>query len=55
MDPHSTSKNMLLVDHKGSKIVFEPSHYLIFDACGSIVLIGKIVNNIYMLDRGMKD
>jgi len=26
--------------HKGFKVVFEPSHCLIFDACGSIVLIG---------------
>jgi len=35
---------------KGFKVVFEPSHYLIFDTCGSIVLIGKRVNNIYLLD-----
>jgi len=35
---------------KGFKVVFEPSHCLIFDACGRIVLIGKRVNNIYLFD-----
>jgi len=35
---------------KGFKVVFEPNHCLIYDACGSIVLIGNIVNNIYLLD-----
>ena len=38
------------VSYKGFKFVFEPSHCLIFHACGSIVLIGKRVNNIYLLD-----
>jgi len=36
---------------KGYKVVFEPSHCLIFYACGSIVLVGKIVNNIYLLNQ----
>jgi len=35
---------------KGFKVVFEPSHCLIFDACGSIMLIEKRVNNIYLFD-----
>ena len=35
---------------KGFKVVFQPSHCLIFDSCASIVLIGKRVNNIYLLD-----
>jgi len=35
---------------KGFKVVLEPNHCLIYDACGSIVLIGKRVNNIYLLD-----
>ena len=26
---------------KGFKVVFEPNHCLIFDACGSIMLVGK--------------
>ena len=56
-------KNVLLVEglkhnlisisqlcDKGFKVVFEPNHCLIYDACGSIVLIGKRVNNVYMLD-----
>jgi len=56
-------KNMLLVKglkhnlrsisqlcDKGFKVVFKPSHYLMFDACGGIVLIGKRVNNIYLID-----
>jgi len=34
----------------GYKVVFEPNHYLIFDACGSIMLVGKRVNNIYLLN-----
>jgi len=32
---------------KEFKVVFEPSHCLIFYACGSIMLVGKKVNNIY--------
>jgi len=35
---------------KGYKVVFEPSHYVIFDVCYRIVLIEKRVNNIYLLD-----
>jgi len=35
---------------KGYKVVFEPNHCLIFDACSSIVLFGKRVNNIYLLN-----
>jgi len=45
--------NMLSISQlydKGYKVVFEPNHCLIFDACGSIVLIRKRVNNIYFLD-----
>ena len=34
---------------KGFKVVFEPNHCLIYDTCGSIVLVGKRVNNIYLL------
>jgi len=30
--------------------VFEPNHCFICDVCGSIVLIGKRVNNIYLID-----
>jgi len=30
--------------------MFEPNNCLIYDTCGSIVLIGKRVNNIYLLD-----
>jgi len=56
-------KNVLLVEglkhnlisisqlcDKGFKVMFEPNSYLIYDAHGSIVLIGKIVNNRYLLD-----
>ena len=56
-------KNVLLVEglkhnlisisqlcDKGFKVTFEPNNCLIYDACGSIVLIGKRVNNIYLLD-----
>jgi len=35
---------------KEYKVVFEPIHYLIFNAFGIIVLIGKRVNNMYLLD-----
>jgi len=35
---------------KGFKVVIEPNHCFIYDACGSIVLIGKRVNNIYTID-----
>jgi len=35
---------------KGFKVMFEPNSCLIYDAHGSIVLIGKRVNNIYLLD-----
>jgi len=35
---------------RGFKVAFEPNHYVIYDACGSIILIGKRVNNIYLLD-----
>jgi len=35
---------------KGFKVVFEPNHCLIYDACGSIVLVGKRVHNIYLLN-----
>ena len=35
---------------KGCKVVFKPSHSLIFDACGSIMLVGKRVNNIYLFN-----
>jgi len=30
--------------------MFEPNHCLIYDACGSIVLEGNRVNNIYLLN-----
>jgi len=56
-------KNVLLVEglkhnlisisqlcDKGFKVMFEPNNFFIYDAYGSIVLIGKIVNNIYQLD-----
>jgi len=56
-------KNVLLVEglkhnlisisqlcDKGFKVMFEPNSCLIYDAHGSIVLIGKRVNNIYLLD-----
>jgi len=56
-------KNVLLVEglkhnfisisqlcDKGYKVVFEPNHCLIFDTCGSIMLVGKRVNNIYLLN-----
>ena len=56
-------KNVLLVEglkhnlisisqlcDKGFKVMFEPNSCLICDAHGSIVLIGKRVNNIYLLD-----
>jgi len=36
---------------KGYKVVFEPSHHLIFDAFGSIVFLGKRINNIYLLGQ----
>jgi len=55
--------NMLLVEglkhnlisisqlcNKGFKVVFEPNHYLIYDVCGSTVLVGKRVNNIYLFN-----
>ena len=35
---------------KGFKVMFEPNNCFIYDAFGSIVLIGKKVNNIYLLD-----
>jgi len=35
---------------KGFKVVFEPNHCLIYDVYGSIVLVGKRVNNIYLLN-----
>jgi len=54
-------KNVLLVEglkhnlvsisqlcDKGFKVMFEPNSCLIYDAHGSIVLIGKRVNNIYI-------
>jgi len=56
-------KNVLLVEglkhnlisisqfcDKGFKVVFELNHCLIYDACGSIILIVKRVNNLYLLD-----
>ena len=56
-------KNVLLVEglkhnlisisqlcDKGFKVMFEPNNCLIYDANGRIVLIGKRVNNIYVLD-----
>ena len=56
-------KNVLLVEglkhnlisisqlcDKGFKVMFEPNSCLIYDAQGSIVLISKRVNNIYLLD-----
>jgi len=55
-------KNVLLVEgmkhnlisisqlcDKGFKVMFEPNKCFIYDAYGSIVLIGKRVNNIYQL------
>jgi len=45
--------NLIIISQlfdKGYKVVFEPSHYFIFDACGSIALIGKRVNNTYLID-----
>jgi len=35
---------------KGYKVVFEPNHCLIYNACGSIVLLGKTINNKYLLN-----
>jgi len=35
---------------KGFKVVFEPNHCLIYDACCSIVLVENRVNNIYLLN-----
>jgi len=35
---------------KSYKVVFEPNHCLIYDASGSIVLLGKKVNNIYLFN-----
>jgi len=35
---------------KGFKVMFEPNTCFIYDAYGSIVLIGKRFNNIYLLD-----
>jgi len=56
-------KNVLLVEglkhnlvsisqlcDKGFKVMFEPNSCLIYDACGSIVLIDKRLNKIYLLD-----
>jgi len=56
-------KNVLLVEglkdnlisisqlcDKGFKVMCEPNNCFIYDACGSIVLIGKRVNNIYLLN-----
>jgi len=56
-------KNVLLVEglkhnlisisqlcDKGFKVMFESNNSFIYDAYDSIVLIGKIVNNIYLLD-----
>ena len=56
-------KNVLLVEglkhnlisisqlcYKGFKVMFEPNNCLMYDVHGSIVLIGKNVNNIYLLD-----
>ena len=56
-------KNVLLVEglkhklisisqlcDKDFKVMFEPNNCFIYDAYGSIVLIGKRVNNIYLLD-----
>jgi len=34
----------------GFKVVFELNHCLIYDACGSIVFLGKRVNNIYLFN-----
>jgi len=55
-------KNVLLVEglkhnlisisqlcDKGFKVMFKPNNCLIYDAHGSIVLIGKRVNNIYLI------
>ena len=42
--------NISQLCNKGFKVVFEPNHCLIYDAYGSIVLIGKKVNNIYLID-----
>ena len=55
-------KNVLLVEglkhklisisqlcDKDFKVMFEPNNCFIYDAYGSIVLIGKRVNNIYLL------
>jgi len=45
--------NLIIISQlcdNGFKVVFEPSHCLIFISRGSIVLIGKKVNNIYLLD-----
>ena len=42
--------NLIIISQlcdNGFKVLFEPSHCFIFDACGSIVLIGKKFNNIY--------
>ena len=62
MDPLSTSRmccwlkdsnNLISISQlcdKGFKVMFEPNSCLIYDAHGSIVLIGKRVNNIYLLD-----
>ena len=35
---------------KGFEVVFEPNHCLIYDICGSIVLVGNKVNNTYLLN-----
>ena len=35
---------------KGFKVMFEPNHCLIYDACGSILLVGKRVNYIYLFN-----
>ena len=35
---------------KSFKVVFEPNHCLIYDACGSIVLVGNRIKNIYLLN-----
>ena len=56
-------KNVLLVEglkhnlisisqlcDKGFKVMFDPKNCFIYDACGTIVLIGKRANNIYLLN-----
>jgi len=60
--PSINIKNVLLVEglkhnlisisqlcYKGFKVMFEPNHCLIYDSCGSIILIGKKIQQYILV------